>query len=98
MSKKTNRIKKRVAEAQSGAAVRVHPLVRRSVRAWQKETAQALNTALRPRRTDTERLDWLQRTTCSIGYNVECSAWGVDFEAPYARTIREAIDAAMDIA
>jgi hypothetical protein len=47
-------------------------------------------------RGDSERLDWLQSTETSIGYNVECCAWGVDFEAPYAKTIREAIDLAMD--
>lgn len=45
--------------------------------------------------TDTERLNWLESTQTGINYNVECCAWGVDFEAPYKQTIREAIDAAM---
>lgn len=44
---------------------------------------------------DTDRLNWLEQTQTSIGYNVECCAWGVDYEAPYGQTIREAIDAAM---
>ena len=47
-------------------------------------------------RTDAERLDWLERTGTGVGYNVEVKAWGVDFDAPYGQTIREAIDAAME--
>lgn len=43
--------------------------------------------------SDKRRLDWLEQTQTAIGYNVECCAWGVDFEAPYGATIREAIDA-----
>lgn len=45
---------------------------------------------------DTKRLDWLERTQTSIGYNVEACAWGVDFEAPYGRNIREGIDAGIE--
>lgn len=44
--------------------------------------------------SDTERLNWLESTKTGIGYNVECCAWGVDFNAPYAPTLREAIDVA----
>lgn len=44
--------------------------------------------------SDTERLDWLDSTFTGIGYNVENSQWGVDFEAPYADSVRQAIDAA----
>ena len=43
---------------------------------------------------DTHRLNWLERNGVSIGYNVELSVWGVDYEAPYGKTIREGIDAA----
>jgi len=47
-------------------------------------------------RTDTERLDWMEQNGCGVNYNVECSAWGVDHDAPYALTMRAAIDAAID--
>lgn len=42
-------------------------------------------------REDKEALDWLEETETSVGYNVENGQWGVDFEAPYGKTIREAI-------
>jgi len=42
-------------------------------------------------REDKAALDWLEKTKTSIGYNVENGQWGVDFEAPYGKTIREAI-------
>lgn len=45
--------------------------------------------------TDTDRLNWLEKTLTGIGYNVEVKAWGIDCEAPYGSSIREAIDAAM---
>lgn len=44
---------------------------------------------------DSARLNWLEQNHFGVGYNVECCAWGVDIEAPYATTIRGGIDAAM---
>ena len=44
---------------------------------------------------DLERLDWMQRTRTGVNYNVEASAWGVDYEALLQPTLREAIDREM---
>ena len=44
---------------------------------------------------DLERLDWMQRTKTGVNYNVEASAWGVDYEAPLQPNLREAIDREM---
>jgi hypothetical protein len=63
-----------------------------------EDLASALGGFIDRVKKDAARLDWLEKTQTSIGYNVERSKWGVDFEAPYGTTIREAIDAAMDSA
>lgn len=45
-------------------------------------------------KNEMRELDWLEAIQTYLGYNVECCAWGVDFDAPYASTVREAIDQA----
>ena len=45
--------------------------------------------------TDKQRLDWLEKEKLGVGYNVEVQAWGLDYESPYKKTLRKAIDAAI---
>jgi len=56
---------------------------------------QAESNALRK---DKERIDWLEKEQVCVGFDVERNQYGVGFDAPYADTIREAIDAGMDSA
>lgn len=44
---------------------------------------------------DKRLLDWLAENQIGVGYNVEVSAWGVDVEAPFKPTLRDAILEAM---
>ena len=46
-------------------------------------------------RKDKERLDWMEKTQAGINFNVGCCQWGVDYDAPTAPDLREAIDVAM---
>lgn len=66
----------------------------RELAAQKDEEIATLREQLSVAKEDTARLDWLEQTGTSIGYNVELSSWGVDFEAPYEVTIRNGIDAA----
>ena len=47
-------------------------------------------------RSDKNRLDYLEQRHCAVGYNVEVCAWGVEWDAPFGKTIREAIDNAIE--
>lgn len=56
---------------------------------------QQLKQSLADGKSDTERLDWMEKTLTGFTYNIESCAWECDVEINTGRTIRAAIDAAI---